>query len=82
MYLPLLQAMGGWQDLSYQVNEVMSPKDPLTALVVNLTGVDPDDAFSTVPYEKGSAFLWYLEDTGEIKKTCVYCFAFFKVPKE
>ena len=74
--------MGGWQDLSYQVNEVMSPKDPLTALVVNLTGVDPDDAFSTVPYEKGSAFLWYLEDTGEIKKTCVYCFAFFKVPKE
>ena len=60
--------MGGWQDLSYQVNEVMSPKDPLTALVVNLTGVDPDDAFSTVPYEKGSAFLWYLEDTGEIKK--------------
>ena len=41
----------------------MCSKDPLTALVVNLTGVDPDDAFSTVPYEKGSAFLWYLEDT-------------------
>ena len=59
------QAMGGWQGLSYQVNEVMSPTDPLTALVVNLTGVDPDDAFSTVPYEKGSAFLWYLEDTGQ-----------------
>ncbi len=30
--------------------------------MVNLTGVDPDDAFSVVPYEKGSAFLWYLED--------------------
>ena len=35
----------------------------MTALVVNLDGVDPDDAFSVVPYEKGSTFLWYLEDT-------------------
>ena len=31
--------------------------------MVNLDGVDPDDAFSVVPYEKGSTFLWYLEDT-------------------
>ena len=30
---------------------------------MNLDGVDPDDAFSVVPYEKGSTFLWYLEDT-------------------
>lgn len=43
--------------------DVLGAKNPLTALVVNLTGVDPDDAFSVVPYEKGSAFLWYLEDT-------------------
>ena len=63
----LFKAIGGWLALSYQVNEVMSPTDPLTALVVNLTGVDPDDAFSRVPYEKGSAFLWYLEDTGMIQ---------------
>ena len=40
----------------------MGEENPLTNLVVNLTGVDPDDAFSVVPYEKGSAFLWYLED--------------------
>lgn len=38
-------------------------KNPLTALVVDLSGVDPDDAFSVVPYEKGCVFLWYLEDT-------------------
>lgn len=38
-------------------------KNPLTALVVDLSGIDPDDAFSVVPYEKGSTFLWYLEDT-------------------
>ncbi len=42
--------------------EVLGETNPLTALVVNLTGVDPDDAFSVVPYEKGSTFLWYLED--------------------
>ena len=65
--------MGGWHGLSYQVNEVMSPTDPLTALVVNLTGVDPDDAFSRVPYEKGSAFLWYLEDTGQIQTRIPEC---------
>ena len=35
----------------------------MTALVVNLTGVDPDDAFSVVPYIKGSTFLWFLEET-------------------
>lgn len=27
----------------------------------NLKGVDPDDAFSSVPYEKGFALLYYLE---------------------
>ena len=30
-------------------------------MIPDLTGVDPDDAFSTVPYEKGHTFLWYLE---------------------
>jgi leukotriene-A4 hydrolase len=35
----------------------------LTALRPTLTStyVHPDDAFSSVPYEKGSAFLFYLE---------------------
>ena len=34
----------------------------MTKLVVDLDGVDPDEAFSVVPYEKGSTLLWYLED--------------------
>ncbi len=34
---------------------------PFTHLVPDLKGVDPDDAFSTVPYEKGSNLLFYLE---------------------
>ena len=42
---------------------MLGADNPLTALMVDLTGVDPDDAFSVVPYEKGAAFLWYLEDT-------------------
>ncbi|KAG5898655.1 hypothetical protein JTB14_005414 [Gonioctena quinquepunctata] len=36
---------------------------PLTRLVVDLKGVHPDEAFSTVPYEKGQTFLRYLEST-------------------
>jgi len=34
---------------------------PLTKLVVTFKDADPDDAFSSVPYEKGSCFLFYLE---------------------
>jgi hypothetical protein len=40
----------------------MGASNPLTSLMPDLTGIDPDDSFSTVPYEKGQAFLWYLED--------------------
>lgn len=40
----------------------MGSSNPLTCLVPDLTGIDPDDSFSLVPYEKGQAFLWYLED--------------------
>ena len=34
---------------------------PYTKLVPKLDGVDPDDAFSSVPYEKGYSLLMYLE---------------------
>ena len=29
--------------------------------MLDLKGIDPDDSFSTVPYEKGHTFLYYLE---------------------
>lgn len=32
-----------------------------TCLVPDLTDTDPDDAFSSVPYEKGFQFLWFLQ---------------------
>ena len=66
-------AMMRWRDLKYSVMDIQGETNPLTALVVDLTGVDPDDAFSVVPYAKGSTFLWYLEDTigGPCKQTAV-----------
>ena len=32
-----------------------------TKLLINHKGIDPDDAFSTVPYEKGFHMVWYLD---------------------
>jgi len=51
-----------WTELEECVNKVFGADNPLTKLVVDLNGVDPDDAFSVIPYEKGSTFLWYLEE--------------------
>ncbi|XP_064483392.1 leukotriene A-4 hydrolase-like [Ornithodoros turicata] len=53
-------ASGGMKDLRYTV-DTMGADNPLTSLVPCLKGVHPDDAFSTVPYEKGHTFLYYLE---------------------
>ncbi|KAF2351754.1 Peptidase M1 leukotriene A4 hydrolase/aminopeptidase C-terminal [Trinorchestia longiramus] len=55
-------AIEGWKSLSDCVHNAFKPGDPLTALVPDLTNVDPDDAFSTIPYEKGHTLLWYLEE--------------------
>ncbi len=40
----------------------LGAENQLTRLVPDLNGVDPDDAFSSVPYEKGFAFLYYLQE--------------------
>lgn len=53
--------------------QTLGESNALTSLVPNLKeGVHPDDAFSRVPYEKGSLFLRYLEDLvggpGKFKK--------------
>ncbi|XP_041984429.1 leukotriene A-4 hydrolase isoform X2 [Aricia agestis] len=51
----------GLQELNETVDE-LGIENPLTRLVVDLKGIHPDDAFSSIPYEKGSLFLRYLED--------------------
>ncbi|XP_028307424.1 leukotriene A-4 hydrolase [Gouania willdenowi] len=55
------KAIGGWKDLQDSVN-TFGANNPLTNLVPNLQDVDPDDAFSSVPYEKGFALLYHLEE--------------------
>lgn len=40
---------------------VFGPESQLTKLVPNFTDVSPDDAFSSIPYEKGHMLLYHLE---------------------
>jgi len=55
-------AAGGWTELSQDVSHfVESGSSPLTKLVPDLAGIDPDDAFSLVPYEKGFNLLYALQ---------------------
>ena len=55
-------AIIGWKSLVDSVNEY-GPEHEFTKLIPNLKGRDPDDAFSTIPYEKGYTFLSFLEKT-------------------
>jgi leukotriene-A4 hydrolase len=53
-------AILGWKALKESI-EHFGADNPLTKLVPDLKGVDPDDAFSSVPYEKGFNLLYHLE---------------------
>jgi leukotriene-A4 hydrolase len=55
-----LHAQIGLGDLQKSVDR-FGADHPFTCLCPRLQGVDPDDAFSSVPYEKGFNFLTYLE---------------------
>ncbi|CAI4227985.1 unnamed protein product [Auanema sp. JU1783] len=55
-------AFNGWTNsLMPAVYEQFTPTHQFTKLIQDHTNVDPDVAFSCVPYEKGSALLFYLE---------------------
>ncbi|KAL9079344.1 MAG: hypothetical protein Q9157_001774 [Trypethelium eluteriae] len=53
-------AIIGWKALQDSVKKFGEDHE-FTKLVVDLKGKDPDDAFSSVPYEKGFVFLYSLE---------------------
>ncbi|KAK2708706.1 hypothetical protein QYM36_014345 [Artemia franciscana] len=57
-------AEGGWKDLKDSI-EQYGEKNPLTKLHLDLTGLDPTDSFSKVPYEKGSTVIWYWDELYE-----------------
>ncbi|KAG6608965.1 leukotriene A-4 hydrolase/aminopeptidase [Phytophthora cinnamomi] len=54
-----LKAAMGLRDLVESV-EAFGRDHPYTALVPNTDGIDPDEVFSSIPYEKGFNFLHYL----------------------
>ncbi|GFY39975.1 leukotriene A-4 hydrolase [Trichonephila inaurata madagascariensis] len=54
------ECIGGWTQLECEVKH-LGEKHDFTKLVPDLKGVDPDEAFSSIPYEKGQALLFYLE---------------------
>ncbi len=51
----------GLSDLSEAI-ELFGPTNQATCLQPDLSATDPDDVFSSVPYEKGHTFLAYLEE--------------------
>ncbi|RIA99766.1 peptidase family M1-domain-containing protein [Glomus cerebriforme] len=53
-------AIIGWNALEEDVKR-FGESNPLTALQPILKGVDPDDSFSSVPYEKGFNFLYHIQ---------------------
>lgn len=50
----------GWRALAESVAQ-FGDQHEFTKLVIDLKGKDPDDAFSSIPYEKGFHFLYYIE---------------------
>lgn len=55
------QAIGGWTG-QVETVDTLGATNPYTCLVIKNNGdIDPDDAFSRIPYEKGFSLLWYLQ---------------------
>jgi len=53
-------AIIGWKALSDSI-KLFGEDHEFTKLITDLKGKDPDDAFSSIPYEKGFTFLYHLE---------------------
>lgn len=53
-------AVLGWKALEDAVR-AFGPDHEYTKLCIDHNGIDPDDAFSTVPYEKGFHMVYYLD---------------------
>lgn len=60
-------AIIGWKALSDSIAQFGEDHN-FTKLIPDLKGQDPDDAFSSIPYEKGFVFLYHLEKLLGIEK--------------
>jgi len=55
-------ALIGWRALEESV-KLFGEDHEFTKLITNLVDQDPDDAFSSIPYEKGFTFLYHLDNS-------------------
>lgn len=69
-----MEAALGYQDLQEELQS-HPPEDQI--LHVNLTGRDPDDGATRIPYEKGALFLRQLEAAAGRKRFDVYLKSYF-----
>ncbi|KAH9511255.1 Leukotriene A-4 hydrolase [Dermatophagoides farinae] len=53
-------ALEGLEDLKSAI-QYYGESSPYTKLLIDIHGINPDDVFSSVPYEKGHTLLFYLE---------------------
>lgn len=67
-------ALGGWAHL---VEDIALKPDKFTKLIPDLHDGDPDDAFSSVPYEKGFNLLYALEKAVGEEQFSGFIFAYF-----
>jgi leukotriene-A4 hydrolase len=67
----------GYGELISTVNSLKEQPE-LTKLIPDMRGIDPDDAFSRIPYEKGCLLLIYLESrVGGISKMIPWLHKYF-----
>ena len=63
----------GWRGLNRMMERFKDIME-FTKLKPKMAGIDPDDVYSEVPYEKGFQFLWRIErQVGGSMEHC-YCF--------
>jgi hypothetical protein len=65
------------RELEAEVTRLGGPTSPDTILHVNLTGRNPDDGMTQIPYAKGAAFLRLLEQTVGRDRFDAYLRAYF-----
>ena len=58
-----MEAMLGRQDLEREIHGELADQPTRQTLRQDLKGLEPDDAFSNIPYEKGALFLQALEQS-------------------
>lgn len=69
-----MEAALGYQDLH---EELQSHQPPDQMLHIDLTGRDPDDGATSIPYEKGALFLRQIEQTFSREKLDLYLKDYF-----